>query len=89
MNFKNPRKTHWTVPLAWVAGLLFYWAPVQAQTSGSAPMRSEVLKPLAAAQEALKNNQRLWRMYDGWRRFSAEEQVRIREQAARFLATLA
>jgi hypothetical protein len=28
-------------------------------------------------------------MYDGWRRFSAEEQVRIREQAARFLATLA
>lgn len=57
MNFKNSRMTHWTVPLAWVAGLLFYWVPVQAQTSGSAPMRSEVLKPLAAAQEALKNNQ--------------------------------
>ena len=28
-------------------------------------------------------------LLDGWRRFSAEEQVRIREQAARFLATVA
>lgn len=57
MNFKNSRMTHWTVPLAWVAGLLFYWVPLQAQTSVSAHMRSEVLKPLAAAQEAIKNNQ--------------------------------
>jgi deoxyribodipyrimidine photolyase-related protein len=37
----------------------------------------------------LSNNQRLWRMYDGWRRFSEEEQARIRAQAARFLETLA
>ena len=40
---------------------------------------------LARHEEALKGNQRLWR----WRRFSEEEQARIREQAAGFLATLA
>ena len=39
----------------------------------------------ARHEEALKGNQRLWR----WRRFSEEEQVRIRAQAAGFLATLA
>jgi hypothetical protein len=57
MNFQNPRMSHWTVTLALLTGLFFYGLTVQAQTSGSAPMRSEVLKPLAAAQEALKNNQ--------------------------------
>lgn len=57
MNFQNPRMSHWTVTLALLTGLFFYGVTVQAQTSGSAPMRSEVLKPLAAAQEALKNNQ--------------------------------
>jgi deoxyribodipyrimidine photolyase-related protein len=53
------------------------------------PLNSLYWDFLARHEETLKNNQRLWRMYDGWRRFSAEEQVRIREQAARFLATLA
>ena len=57
MKFQNPRMSHWTVTLALLSGLFFYGLTVQAQTSGSAPMRSEVLKPLAAAQEALKNNQ--------------------------------
>ena len=44
---------------------------------------------LARHEEALKGNQHLWRMYDGWRRFPEDEQVRIRAQAAGFLATLA
>ncbi|WP_439544785.1 cryptochrome/photolyase family protein [Sandarakinorhabdus sp.] len=44
---------------------------------------------LARHEDTLKNNQRLWRMYDGWRRFAPDEQTRIREQAATFLATLA
>ena len=53
------------------------------------PLNSLYWDFLARHEDTLKNNQRLWRMYDGWRRFSAEEQVRIREQAASFLATLA
>ena len=53
------------------------------------PLNSLYWDFLARHEETLKNNQRLWRMYDGWRRFSAEEQVRIREQATSFLATLA
>ena len=53
------------------------------------PLNSLYWDFLARHEQTLKNNQRLWRMYDGWRRFSAEEQVRIREQAAGFLATLA
>ena len=57
MTFKTPLMTHWVISLAWATGMLFCWAPVQAQSSGAAPLRSEVLKPLAAAQEALKNNQ--------------------------------
>ncbi|MEI6484934.1 MAG: cryptochrome/photolyase family protein [Sphingomonadales bacterium] len=44
---------------------------------------------LARHEATLANNQRLWRMYDGWRRFSGEEQERIRAQAAGFLAGLA
>ncbi|WP_310497441.1 cryptochrome/photolyase family protein [Sandarakinorhabdus sp.] len=44
---------------------------------------------LARHEEALKGNQRLWRMYDGWRRFSGEEQLRIRAQAADFMASIA
>lgn len=57
MKIKDPLSTHWAVSLAISTGLLFCWPPVQAQSSGAAPLRSEVLKPLAAAQEALKNNQ--------------------------------
>jgi tetratricopeptide (TPR) repeat protein len=57
MKIKNPLITHWAISLAWATGLLFCCAAVQAQPSGAAPLRSEVLKPLAAAQEALKNNQ--------------------------------
>ena len=53
------------------------------------PLNSLYWDFLARHEEALKNNQRLWRMYDGWRRFSAEEQTRIREQAAGFLTGLA
>lgn len=53
------------------------------------PLNSLYWDFLARHEDALKNNQRLWRMYDGWRRFSEEEQVRIREQAAGFLAALA
>ena len=52
------------------------------------PLNSLYWDFLARHEEKLKNNQRLRRMYDGWRRFSAEEQVRIREQAAVFLAGL-
>lgn len=52
------------------------------------PLNSLYWDFLARHEETLKNNQRLRRMYDGWRRFSAEEQVRIREQAAVFLAGL-
>ena len=43
---------------------------------------------LARHEETLAGNQRLWRMYDGWRRFSADEQARIRAQAAGFLEGL-
>ena len=43
---------------------------------------------LARHREALKGNQRLWRMYDGWDRFDANEQAAIRAQAAGFLAGL-
>lgn len=53
------------------------------------PLNSLYWDFLARHEETLSSNQRLWRMYDGWRRFSAEEQARIREQAATFLATLA
>ncbi|WP_205599497.1 hypothetical protein [Sandarakinorhabdus rubra] len=44
---------------------------------------------LARHEERLSSNQRLWRMYDGWRRFAPDEQARIRAQAAGFLAELA
>jgi deoxyribodipyrimidine photolyase-related protein len=53
------------------------------------PLNSLYWDFLARHEDTLKNNQRLWRMYDGWRRFSEEEQARIRQQAAQFLATLA
>ncbi|WP_017666695.1 cryptochrome/photolyase family protein [Sandarakinorhabdus sp. AAP62] len=44
---------------------------------------------LARHEALLSSNQRLWRMYDGWRRFAPEEQARIRAQAAAFLTNLA
>ncbi|WP_372917120.1 cryptochrome/photolyase family protein [Sandarakinorhabdus sp.] len=53
------------------------------------PLNSLYWDFLARHEDALKNNQRLWRMYDGWRRFAPDEQVRIREQAADSMATLA
>lgn len=53
------------------------------------PLNSLYWDFLARHEETLGSNQRLWRMYDGWRRFSPEEQARIKEQAATFLATLA
>ncbi|QMW22684.1 cryptochrome/photolyase family protein [Sandaracinobacteroides saxicola] len=43
---------------------------------------------LARHEERLSKNQRLWTVYDGWRRFSAARQAEIRSDAARFLATL-
>jgi deoxyribodipyrimidine photolyase-related protein len=54
----------------------------------SCPLNSLYWDFLARHEATLKGNQRLWRMYDGWRRFSADEQARIREQAAGFLAGL-
>ena len=53
------------------------------------PLNSLYWDFLARHEDTLKNNQRLWRMYDGWRRFSGDEQARIREQAAGFLTGLA
>jgi deoxyribodipyrimidine photolyase-related protein len=53
------------------------------------PLNSLYWDFLARHEAALSGNQRLWRMYDGWRRFSEDEQARIREQAAGFLAALA
>ncbi|OYX77720.1 MAG: cryptochrome/photolyase family protein [Sphingomonadales bacterium 32-65-25] len=53
------------------------------------PLNSLYWDFLARHEDTLKNNQRLWRMYDGWRRFAPDEQARIREQAAGFLAGLA
>jgi deoxyribodipyrimidine photolyase-related protein len=53
------------------------------------PLNSLYWDFLARHEAALSGNQRLWRMYDGWRRFAPDEQARIRAQAATFLATLA
>ena len=53
------------------------------------PLNSLYWDFLARHEPQLASNQRLWRMYDGWRRFAPDEQTRIREQAAGFLATLA
>ena len=43
---------------------------------------------LARHRDTLKGNQRLWRMYDGWDRFSPERQAETRASAAAFLAAL-
>lgn len=43
---------------------------------------------LARHREALKDNSRLWRMYDGWDRLGPERQKATRASAAAFLATL-
>ncbi len=52
------------------------------------PLNSLYWDFLARHEDLLSSNQRLWRMYDGWRRFAPDEQVRIREQAAGFLEKL-
>mgnify|MGYP002777091351 FL=1 len=52
------------------------------------PLNSLYWDFLARHEERLSGNQRLWRMYDGWRRFPEDEQARIRAQAAAFLADL-
>lgn len=57
MNTKNYRQAHWANQLVLLTGLLFCMVSVQAQTPAPVTLRSEVHKPLAAAQEALKNNQ--------------------------------
>jgi deoxyribodipyrimidine photolyase-related protein len=53
------------------------------------PLNSLYWDFLARHEQRLSGNQRLWRMYDGWRRFAPDEQARIRAQAAGFLAGLA
>jgi deoxyribodipyrimidine photolyase-related protein len=53
------------------------------------PLNSLYWDFLARHEGLLSSNQRLWRMYDGWRRFAPDEQARIRAQAAHFLATVA
>lgn len=53
------------------------------------PLNSLYWDFLARHEPLLGGNQRLWRMYDGWRRFAPDEQARIRAQAAAFLAGLA
>jgi len=44
---------------------------------------------LARNEELLAKNQRMWTVYDGWRRFSPERQAEIRRDAALFLEALA
>ena len=44
---------------------------------------------LARHEVLLSKNQRMWTVYDGWRRFSPERQAEIRADAARFLDSLA
>lgn len=43
---------------------------------------------LARHEDLLSANQRMWTVYQGWRRFPLERQVQIRADAARFLAAL-
>jgi deoxyribodipyrimidine photolyase-related protein len=43
---------------------------------------------LARHEALLSSNQRMWTVYDGWRRFSPERQAEIRGDARRFLDTL-
>ncbi len=57
MNTHNHRKRHWANQLVLLTGLLFCMMSVQAQAPATVSLRAEVHKPLAAAQEALKNNQ--------------------------------
>ncbi|MBC7504309.1 MAG: cryptochrome/photolyase family protein [Sandarakinorhabdus sp.] len=56
---------------------------------GACPFNSLYWDFLARHREVLKDNQRLWRMYDGWNRFDADEQAAIRRQVTEFLAELA
>jgi deoxyribodipyrimidine photolyase-related protein len=43
---------------------------------------------LARHEAMLSKNQRMWTVYDGWRRLAPERQAEIRADAARFLAQL-
>ncbi len=44
---------------------------------------------IARHEDRLAGNQRMWRVIDGWRRFSPERQAEIRADASRFLGSLA
>ena len=44
---------------------------------------------LARHEPVLSRNQRMWTVYDGWRRLAPERQAEVRADAARFLAGLA
>lgn len=57
MKSQNSRKSHWANQIVLLTGLLFCILSVQAQAPAPTSLRAEVHKPLAAAQEALKNNQ--------------------------------
>lgn len=57
MKTQNSRKSHWANQIVLLTGLLFCILSVQAQAPAPTSLRAEVHKPLAAAQEALKNNQ--------------------------------
>lgn len=57
MKTQNFRKSHWANQIVLLTGLLFCILSVQAQAPAPTSLRAEVHKPLAAAQEALKNNQ--------------------------------
>jgi deoxyribodipyrimidine photolyase-related protein len=43
---------------------------------------------LARHEAVLSKNQRMWTVYDGWRRLAPERQAEVRADAARFLAEL-
>jgi tetratricopeptide (TPR) repeat protein len=57
MNTKLSRKAPWANPLVLLTGLLFCMVSLQAQTPAPTTLRAEIHQALAAAQEALKNNQ--------------------------------
>lgn len=57
MKTKNSRHAHWANQLIFLSGLLFGVVHLPATSQTSLVLRSEVHKPLLAAQDALKNNQ--------------------------------
>jgi deoxyribodipyrimidine photolyase-related protein len=55
---------------------------------GACPLNFLYWDFVARNAERLSGNQRMWRVLDGWKRFSADEQARIRDAAASFLRQL-